>query len=91
MPQSPAASHNDMEQLEAKEEAHDQAPSDWEEYDITAGTSEMPTLGATTEEQPRTTPRVNESFSQLVSDQVKDGVRLSVSRSVFRSAKTNKG
>ena len=56
------------------------ADDEWEDYDIMAGTSEMPD-SATEEERPRTTPRVDESNSHIVSEQMQEGVmRLSVSR-----------
>ena len=57
----------------------------WEDFDITGETSEMAS-GV-----PRSSPRHNETFDQIVGFHPKDGVHLSVSRSVFRSAKRKAG
>ena len=63
----------------------DDEAAGWEELDITGDTSELAD-GAV-----RSSPRPNEPLDQIVGSHPKEGVRLTVSRSVFHSARRSKG
>ena len=72
-------------QIEEQKQELVSSESEWEEFDITGEISEL------ADGMARSSPRPNEPQNLIVGSQPKEGVRLSVSRSIFHTAKRTKG